>query len=223
MKKRFVAVLCSFALALTLPMAAFAADEAADPAAEPTPLAEAPADPFTVEVDGDTTEITVEEGTFEDGVYDAETGTWEDVNILEEITVEGAENVEINKGGDIKWDEYDDEAVEEYNKKLDQVIADKGEYLFQIELNGDVTADDHAVVTFQLNADEYGNKVINYYILHKDGSIQEKVVRVHADGTVRIWMESFSIITFMDVDGITKYENMVEPQDGDLLSPKTGF
>lgn len=201
MKKKFVAALCTFALALAMPMAAFA-----DISPEKT-------------VDGDTTTFEFEDGTFTDWVYNSETGEWEDVNILENVVVEGAENVTVTD--DIQWGDYDEEAVEDYNKKIEQVIADKGEYLFQIEVNGDVTGD-KAVVTFQLNADQYGNKVINYYILHKDGSIQEKVVRVHADGTVTIWMESFSIITFMDVDGITKYENMVEPQDGDLLSPKTG-
>lgn len=201
MKKKFVAALCTFALALAMPMAAFA-----DISPEKT-------------VDGDTTTFEFEDGSITDWVYNSETGEWEKVNVLENIVVEGAENVTVTD--DIQWGDYDEEAIEEYNKKLEQVYADKGDYLFQIEVNGDVTGD-KAVVTFQLNADQYGNKVINYYILHKDGSIQEKVVRVHADGTVTIWMESFSIITFMDVDGITKYENMVEPQDGDLLSPKTG-
>lgn len=198
MKKKIVAALCSAALVLALPMAAFA-----DISPEKT-------------VDGDTTTFEFADGTFES--YDSVNDEY--VNILESVVVEGAENVTITEN--IDYDAYDPEALEEYDKKLSQVWDDKGKFMFQFEITGDVTADDHAIVTFQLNADEYGNKVINYYILHKDGSIQEKVVRVNADGTVTIWMESFSIITFMDVDGITKYENLVEPQDGELLSPKTG-
>lgn len=210
MKKKIVAALCSAALVLALPMAAFA-----DISPEKT-------------VDGDTTTFEFEEGTITDWVYNDETGKWEEVNILESVVVEGAENVTVSnvkyvedENGDFVPDGYTAESWKEYKDKINQVISDKGTELFQFEINGDVTGD-KAVVTFQLNADEYGNKVINYYILHKDGSIQEKVVRVNADGTVTIWMESFSIITFMDVDGITKYENLVEPQDGELLSPKTG-
>lgn len=204
MKKKIVAALCAFALAMAVPAAAFA-----------------DISPERVTTDGDTTTVDMS-GMFTDGVYNPETGGYDPVDVLECVEIEGAENVTINTGEDIDWDAYDDDAIAEYNKMLDQVWADRGEYLFQFEINGDVVGDGPAVVTFQLNADQYGGKVITYYILHHDGSIQSKVVRVNADGTVTIWMDSFSIITFMDVDGLTKYENMVEPQDGELLSPKTG-
>lgn len=213
MKKKFVAALCSFALALAMPMAALA-DESPE-----------------ITVDGDTTTVDFGEDGYGSGeTYNAETGEWEFVAPLKSIEIAGAEGIEVNTDVWVpgEYNEeyvpegYDADAWKEYVEKINQVRADKGSTMFTIEINGEVTADDHAVVTFQLDKDKYGNQVISYYILHKDGSIQEKVVRVHADGTVTIWMESFSIITFMDVDGITKYENMVQPQDGDLLSPKTG-
>lgn len=213
MKKKLVAALCSFALAAALPMAAFAAEDSPE-----------------VVQDGDNATIEFPEDYYTGSEYNAETGEWESYNILESIEIEGAEGVEINTDIWVPYEYnenyvpegYDADAWKAYIDKINTVRSDGGSTMFTIEINGEVTADNHAVVTFQLNADKYGNQVVSYYILHKDGSIQEKVVRVHADGTVTIWMDSFSIITFMDVDGITKYENMVEPQDGDLLSPKTG-
>ncbi len=105
MKKKFVAALCTFALALAMPMAAFA-----DISPEKT-------------VDGDTTTFEFEDGTFTDWVYNSETGEWEDVNILENVVVEGAENVTITD--DIQWGDYDEEAVEDYNKKIEQVTSSR--------------------------------------------------------------------------------------------------
>ena len=198
MKKKFVAALCSLALAAAMPMAAFA-------------------DISPEKVEGDTTTFEFNEDNPYFGDID-EDGNW--VPIVESIVVDGAKDVTLTPG--YNPDNYKAEDLEKYHDLLNQVADDKGQPMFTFEINGDVTAKDHAVLTIQLNADEWGNKVVTYYILHEDGTIQNKVVRVHADGTVRIWMESFSIVTFMDVDGITKYENLVEPQDGDLLSPKTG-
>lgn len=226
MKKKFVATLCSVALALTLPLAAFAADDEVAVLDSGTSGAPAPGDidlgdlafDSTYDVKTDTTTVEVPEGWF--------SAEYEDKDIddpLKKITVEGAKDVQVIPGRAEFGDEYSDEAIQAYDEWLDEVIADGGTPLFTVTINGEVTAEDHAVVTFFLSPDEYGNKVVTYYVMHKgDAQPQKKVVRVHSDGTVRIWMDSFSIITFVDVDGITKYENMVEPQDGDLLSPKTG-
>lgn len=215
--KKIIATLCAFSLALTLPVAAFADDvdstepegtietQAGDVTVDPAAAA-TPDSLFEVEEDGDTATITPTKDIYSD--------------IIDKIEIEGAEKITASAPN---YSNYDPDKVKEYQELLMDVVKDKGEHMFTVEINGDVTADDHAVVTFYLDKDEWGGKVVTYYILHENGDIQSKVVRVHNDGTVRIWMEGFSIITFMDVNGITKYENLVEPQDGDELSPQTGF
>lgn len=212
---------------------------AADPADDPTDDegdGDAATGPFTVTEEDGTVTVEVADKYFSTWVPN-EDGIQEEENILEKITLTGVKDGSvsadyvgvggIDENGDyvggIDTAKYGEDAVKDYVKQIQQVGKDKGKYMFSIELNGQVAdGEDYAVVTFQLNKDLYGGKTITYYILHEDGSIQTKVVNVHADGTVRIHMKSFSIVTFLDVEGITKYENMVEPQDGDALSPKTG-
>lgn len=200
--KKIVTALCSAALALAMPMAAFA-DGSAE---QGSVYGEVPG----VEDNGKTT------FDFTDQAYE---------EIINNIVIDGADNVTVSTEIDLA--DYDEDAIIDYYEQLEQVGLDGGNFMFSVEINGEVTGD-KAIVTFQLDKDTYGNKVITYYVLHEtpdaDGNyIQKKVVRVHADGTVTIHMDRFSIVTFMDVDGIAKYENLVEPQDGDLLSPKTGI
>lgn len=233
MKKQIMASVCAFALAFSIPAAAFAADgdalESVAVNGEPVALdgAENVDSDFTVTQDGDVANVEVAEDTFTTTTGLDENGDPIVENILESIEIENAENVTVEEtsiyDSSLK-DVYGEEALKEYQDWMKQVQIDKGEHMFTVEINADVIdADKKAIVTFQLNKDVYGNKVVTYYVLHEDGTIQSKVVRVHADGTVRIDVDGFSLFTFMDVDDIQKYENLVEPQDGDELSPKTGF
>lgn len=233
MKKQIIASVCAFALALSVPAAAFAADgdalESVSVNGEVVALDsnEAAEDEFTITQDGDTANVEVAEDTFTTATGIDEDGNTIYENVLEGITIENAENVTVEEANiydsSLK-DVYGEEALKEYQEWMKQVQIDKGEHMFTVEINADVIdADKKAIVTFQLNKDVYGNKVVTYYVLHENGTVESKVVRVHADGTVRIDVDGFSLFTFMDVDDIQKYENLVEPQDGDELSPKTGF
>lgn len=235
MKKQIMASVCAFALAFSIPAAAFAADgdalEGVEVNGEPVVLANEagdPTEPITVEENDGTVDVTIA-----DDLGWNETLTGYDENddpiyekILESIEIKNAENVDVqvSNPSNADPDVYGEEAVKAYQDWYNQVALDKGKPMFTLEITGDVVdANKKAIVTFQLNKDVYGNKVITYYVLHENGEMQSKVVRVHADGTVRIDVDGFSMFTFMDVDDIQKYENLVEPQDGDELSPKTGF
>lgn len=231
MKKQIMASVCAFALAFSIPAAAFAADgdalEGVEVNGEPVVLANEGEPEFTVEQDGDTATVEVAEDTFTTITGIDEDGEFIYENMLESIEIENAENVtvdQVNIYNPALKDVYGEEALDKYQQWMEQVEIDKGEHMFTVEINADIIdTDKKAIVTFQLNKDVYGNKVVTYYVLHENGEIQSKVVRVHADGTVRIDVDGFSLFTFMDVDDIQKYENLVEPQDGDELSPKTGF
>ncbi|WP_165061550.1 hypothetical protein [Adlercreutzia sp. ZJ154] len=205
MKKKITASVVAFALALAMPTAAFAAQSIKAPVVDGKATVEFKDDTNAkgLEITNVKGDITVK--TFDDEFYGGSYGAaaWD---VVDSVLAADPNNTTIKA------------AVQDYNAQCSKIEQDGGTCITAFVINGEVEKDKTATVSVYLN-EYYGGKTVTYVILHEDGKIQKKTVKVNADGTVNINVDQFSAFSFFLTEGLEGYEAV--PQDG-AVSPKTG-
>ncbi|WP_165253753.1 hypothetical protein [Adlercreutzia sp. ZJ304] len=208
MKKKITASVVAFALALAVPTAAFASESVTAKAVDGKASIELKDDATTkgLEITNVKGDISVKTYNYE---YDGQIGSDYQAaasDVLQAVLDKDKNNTTIKA------------AYNDYTRQCEKIVKDGGDCISAFVINGEVEKGKTATVSVYLD-EYYGGKTVTYVILHEDGKIQKKTVKVNADGTVNINVTQFSAFSFFLTEGLEGYEAV--PQDG-AVSPKTG-
>lgn len=225
--KKFVASLCAFALAVALPVAAFAAGETQSPDKDntnpaPTQPSEQPSGTVPSGVPSDvanqpygeyadlgvvTAATTFGQDCFTetDNGYSFDFGTYlpdMDKKGVSQVILSGVENVSISTVGQDTLDRYAQTAgADKVNAYLTAVQDMKNTP--GVKMLGEmmeISADvinDAGVVTYYVDAAEGG--IVHVMILHEDGTMETLECTVGANGVISFAVDKFSLFALFDM------------------------